>query len=80
MAMKPTEEEAKRIGAAVDRIADAVVAHVAHEEPLPAALALAKLGAEHIYHDGGDREDFLRICESAWNVVEKAHVGGQCSH
>lgn len=75
-----TDEEAERIAANVERINDKVAPLVAEEDHLPASLALARLAAEHVYHDTASKEDFLSVCEGAWSMVERAHASGSCTH
>lgn len=75
-----SEEESQRIAKSVDRIAARVAPLVASEDHLPAALALTKLAAEHVYHDTAKKEDFLTVCEAAWSAIEEVHASGSCTH
>ena len=69
-----------QVAADIDRITGVVGALVSEEEHLAASMALTLLAAEHVLHDDGTKEDFLRVAEASWrkarsNCMRAGHVG-----
>lgn len=75
-----TDAEKAKLAAETDRLIEALAPIVRDADHLPAALALTRLAAEHVYHDDADEEDFMNVCRAAWGSVAAAHRSGGCSH
>lgn len=75
-----TDDEKAKLAAETDKLLEALAPVVRNAEHLPAALALARLAAEHVFHDEAGEEDFMAVCRAAWNAVIEAHPRGRCDH
>ena len=74
-----TKDNAEEIAKQIDAIKAAVTPHLRDRDHQAAAMALASLAAEHVFHDTGQEDDFMAVCRAAWKHCKRVHDEGQCT-